>query len=250
MSETPTLTLLDYAEAIQSCAVEVISRLSPPLIPPGRPRVALYLTIAEQFDAAIRLGRCGAGTHSAVHVRSMVEALVSMNLLATDPRHVDRMRFEKVRGEKRLYESLLSNTDLPNGQRQNLEARLMTCKAEYDALFAKGQRPRPISGDFGTTGLSQFAAPYTVLCGFSHNDLAVIALRHQGDHGMTYRAEVPQEVMHSIFSIGMAVMIAATGPLPDIAMFPEGHFEDLYAEMIAIWETYLKSWPGATHASP
>jgi hypothetical protein len=83
-----------------------------------------------------------------------------------------------------------------------------------------------------------------VLCGFTHNDLAILALRHQGDKGLAFRSEVPLEVVHSIYSIAMAVMIEATGSLPDIAWFPEGHFDRLYAEMIAIWGTYLDNWRG------
>jgi len=69
---------------------------------PERPRVALFPSIAEQFESAIRLGRAGMDTHGGVHVRSMLEAPVSMNLLATRPGYVDQMHFEKVRGEKKL----------------------------------------------------------------------------------------------------------------------------------------------------
>jgi hypothetical protein len=201
--------------------------------------VALYLTIAEQFEAAIILANAGMGTHSAVHVRSMVEALITMNLLALEPDYVDQIRFDKLKGECTLYTRLLSNHDLPQDNRQSFEASLLVSTEAFDALKTKGIKRRNTSEDFGPSGLSQLAAPYAILCGFSHNDLAVLALRHQGDDGMTFRAPVHEKVMQSIFSVAIQIMVTATLPLFDIAKFPDGHFESLFQKINNIWGAYM-----------
>lgn len=220
-----TDSTLHIAAQLLTAAQSLIGRMKPPLTTPGRPRVALFLTIVEQFEAALVVARAGLVTHSAVHVRSMLEGLASMRLLEIDADHVDQMRYEKLKSEKKVYENVLTNLDLPAETRADLEARMSSCAPEFDALHSRGLRPRVISKDFGRAGLSDFAAPYTMLCGFSHNDLSVLAFRHQGESGMTYRAETSTEVLISIMSVAVTVLVAAARPLADIAKFPEGHFE-------------------------
>ncbi|MET0330088.1 MAG: DUF5677 domain-containing protein [Dyella sp.] len=240
---TDSNSLLDHAEAILTSVKELIGKMRAPLSIPERPRVALFLTIAEQFESAIRLGRAGMGTHGAVHVRSMLEALVSMNMLAMRLDYVDQMRFEKFKGEKKLYESLLKNHDLPDDQKTALQARLTQCKASYDALFAKGIRPKKITDDFSSAGLAEFIAPYTILCSLSHNDLVALATRHQGETGMTYKAVVADNFMQSIYSVAMTAMMTAAKPLGEIARFnADGHFfEHLFQGMNQVWGSYLQS---------
>lgn len=230
MSVTPGI--LDTAEAILASVQELIGKMRAPLSTPERPRVALFLSIAEQFESAIRLGRAGMGTHGAEHVRSMLEALVSMNLLATQANYADQMRFEKIRGEKKLYDSLLKNHDLADEQKAGLQARLTASEAAYAELRAKGFKPKKITDYFTTAGLAEFIAPYVVLCNFSHNDLVSLAARHQGDTGMTYKAIVPDDLMQSIYSVAIAVMVSAAKPLGEIARFSvDGHFERLFQDM-------------------
>ncbi len=235
-------TLLGTAESILKSAQELISKMRAPATTPERPRVALYLTITEQFEAAIRLGRVGMGTHGAVHVRSMLEALLSMNLLAQRPGFTDQMRFDKLKGEKKLYESLLTNPNIPAADRASVQTRLDVCKAEYDALFAQGLRPRRITEDFSPAGLADFIGPYTVLCGLSHNDLFALAARHQGDQVMTYKAVVDDDLMQSIYSVAMTVMVSATEPLATITRFTvDGHYDRCFQDMNNAWGAFLQS---------
>jgi hypothetical protein len=240
MTDTPTL--LEYAEAILASVKKLIGKMQAPMAAPGRPQVALFLTIAEQFEAAILLGRVGMGTHGAVHVRSMLEALVTMNLLAIDPAYPGHLVFEKIRGEKNLYDSLLKNHDLPDAQKTDLQARLTASQASYDALRAQGHKPKKISVDFTTAGLAEFIAPYTVLCSLSHNDLAALAARHQGDTNMTYKAIVPDDLMQSIYSVAMTAMVTAAKPMGEIARFSiDGHFDRVFQEMNNAWGAFLQS---------
>jgi len=227
-----TATTLGIAGQMLSTAQALLGRMRPALSAPDRPRCALFLTILEQYESALHLARIGLVTHSAVHVRSMLEALVAMTLLGQDGGFVDQMHYERLRGEKKVYENVLANTaGLPPEQRADLEARLAMCKASFDPLHAKGLRPHVISKDFSKAGFGDLAAPYAMLCGFSHNDLFVLAYRHQGDQGMTYRAAVEPEVVLTILSVAMITLVASAKPLGGLAQFPEGHFEQHYGEM-------------------
>lgn len=86
----------------------LVEEMRAPLDPPGRPQCALFLSIAEQFEAAILLSQAGLTTHAGVHVRSMLEAQADVYQLATKGDHVRRMRYEQALGEKKLYDRMLA----------------------------------------------------------------------------------------------------------------------------------------------
>jgi hypothetical protein len=238
MPDTPSI--LDIAGQLLSTAQALLGRMRPALSAPDRPRCALFLTIVEQYESALHLARIGLITHSALHVRSMLEALVTMTLLGQDGGFVDQMNYERLRGEKKVYENVLTNTTglLPE-QRADLEARLAACKAAFDPLHAKGLRPHVISKDFSKAGFGDMAAPYAMLCTFTHNDLAALAYRHQGDQGMTYRAAVEPEVVLTILSMAMFALVAAAKPLERLAKFPDGHFGQHIREMDRLLGVFL-----------
>ncbi len=102
-------------------------------------------------------------------------------------------------------------------------------------MRAAGCKPKKISDDFGTAKLWHLAGPYSMLCAFSHNDLNVIALRHQGEMSMVYKQEVAPELVRSIVTSGLMVLMDATDQFGRIARFPEGVFESVYAEMGEKW---------------
>lgn len=235
-----TTSTLDIAGQLLGTAQALLRRMHPALSAPDRPRCALFLTIVEQYESALHLVRIGLITHSAVHVRSMMEALVAMTILGQDGGFVDQMHYERLRGEKKVYENLLANTKgLPSEQHADLEARLAACKATFDPLHAKGLRPHVISKDFSKAGFVDLAAPYAMLCSFSHNDLVALAYRHQGDQGMTYRAAVEPEVVLTMMSMAMVTLVAAAKPLGEIAKFPDGHFEQHYQELDRLLGVFL-----------
>jgi hypothetical protein len=238
MVETPNV--LDLAEQLLTAAQTLIGQMRPPRSAPGRPQCALFLTIVEQYESAVSLARIGLITHGAVHVRCMLEALVAMTLLGQESEYVDQMKYERLRGEKKVYENVLTNSpDLTEAQRADLEARLAICKAAFDPLHAKGFRPHVISKDFGKAGFADLSASYALLCSFSHNDLTALAFRHQGDHGMTYRTAPPPDVVLTIMSVAIVSLVSATRPLAEIAKFPDGHFEHQFQAMDHILGVFL-----------
>lgn len=230
-----TKLVIDASETIAKAVRTLIDNMRPPRISPHRLRVGLYLTIAEQFEAGLQLVRMGMASHASVHVRSMLEGLVYMNLLGKSNKYVDQMIYNQLKGEKKMYESLLQSENIPAESRQIIQAKLDECKPRFDAKHAAGFRPNKISDDIVEAGLVDLIVPYTMLCGFSHNDVAVLALRHQGDKAMTYMAPVLPEVVVFILSIAMRVIVSATQPLSQIALYPKDLFEAEFQNMNNAW---------------
>lgn len=210
----------------------LIAGMRPPLTPPGRPQCALFLTVAEQFEAAILLAQAGLITHSAVHVRSMLEATADLYLLGKDSQHVKRMKYEQVRGEKRFYEQMLASQDLPASARQMIEGRMDQCLNRYQPLHAEIGKNRPSQADsFAAADMAFVIGFYTMLCGFSHNDLSALALRHQGETTMTHRAEVPEEIAFLILMLASTALLHAAHPMKDIARSPDDEFDRHFGKM-------------------
>jgi len=154
------ITVIKSATAIAASADVLIGDLRPSLTGPDRLRVALFLTIAEHYEAALLLQHAASATLSALHVRSMLEGLIAMNLLAKDGGYVDQMKYEQLRGERRMYTGLLADKNLPSDARKQIEAILKERNIRFDALHAAGSRPKRISEDFVKAGLAHFVVPY------------------------------------------------------------------------------------------
>lgn len=227
--------LLARADDIGRGVRTLVANARPPRTPPARPRFALFLTIAEQFEVALLLIRTHMASHAATHLRSMTEALVAMSLLERKGNYIGQMQYEKLRGEKKVYEGLLAYPYLDGESRQFVQQRLNVCASDFQALHDSGFRPKRISEDFAEAGLSYLAVPYTVLCGFAHNDLAILALRHQGEQTMTYMAPVEPEVIISIVSVAIQVVMQASQQAGQIALYPEGLFQSTFEDMNIHW---------------
>lgn len=74
-----------------------------------------------------------------------------------------------------------------------------------------------------------------MLCAFSHNDLAVLALRHQGEKSMVYKQDDSPEFVQSVVSTALLVLMDATHQFGKIAKFPDDHFDLVFAAMNQKW---------------
>jgi hypothetical protein len=149
------------------------------------------------------------------------------------------MRYDKLHGEKRVYEGVLGDPNIPDEAKQPIRNLLDKCLPEFQALHGQKYRPKKISKEFGTTNLSHLVGPYAILCGFSHNDLAVIAFRHQGESSMVYKQEDDPGFVQSVFSTALMVLMDAANQFGQIAKFPDGHFETVFDTMNKNWRTLL-----------
>lgn len=233
---TPLITqTLALATEELTAVNTLIGCMRAPLASPGRPQCALFLTVAEQFEAAVRLAHVGLITHGAVHVRSMLEATADLHLLGQDSQHVERMRYKQARGEKRVYDHVLAYEGLPDDVRTMIDGRMADCLARYEPLHREFGRTVPSqAASFAAAGMDFVIGLYTMLCSFSHNDLSALALRHQGDSTMTHRAEVPDEIAFLILSLASTALLHATYPMKRIAWTPEGEFDRHFGTMNAL----------------
>ncbi|MFB8924530.1 DUF5677 domain-containing protein [Xanthomonas arboricola pv. juglandis] len=232
--------IFDLSTRQLKAAGDIVGCMRPPLGPPGRPQCAIFLTMIEQFEAALRLAEVGLATHGASHARAMLESLVTFRLLGHKPEQIDQMRYEQLRGEKKLYEKVLQFPELAGGERKYIELRLADCLALYSTLHEKKVRPTKLIEQFEAAGVAALAAPYTMLCSFAHNDLAALALRHQGEVGMTLRAGDSDDVVFLVMSIVSYVLLDSAAAIGQIALFPDGRFErhhlDIYDAYTALMD--------------
>lgn len=178
-------------------------------------------------------------THSATHVRSMIEALVAMRMLEFDSSYVDQMRYEKLRGERRVYEGIIADQNIPEHIKEPIKERFDICNSECEIFRVAGRKPKKISEDLGITKLWHLVGPYSMLCAFSHNDLAVLALRHQGEKSMVYKQDDSHEVIQSVISTALLVLMDATHQFGKIAKFPDDYFDSLFAAMNQKWSSVV-----------
>lgn len=223
----------------------LIITMRPPLGSPGRPQCALFLTIAEQFESVVRLAQANLLTHSAVHVRSMLEAAADLRLLGSDPEHIDRMKYDQAAGERRFYEQLLASDRLPDDVRQYVDARQPLCIERYTPLHERFKRRKLSQADlFLLADMSYVIGYYTMLCSFSHNDLTALSLRHQGDRSMTHRATPPDSIAFLVMQLASTALMLATEQMRAIALFPEGEFELRFGAMNRAFAALLQLCPG------
>lgn len=233
--------IIKAAEMMINAVHSLIQNLRPPKTSPDRLRVAIFLSIAEQFEASVHLFRAKMASHAAVHVRSMLEAQVYMNLLGLKEGYVEQMRYKQLKGQKKLLENILDSEYLPSDAVLLIKAKLAECAPDFKEKHEAGVRAGQIGDEILEAGLPEMVAPYLMLCGFSHNDLAVLALRHQGDDSMTYMSPLHDEIATSIFMIAIKIIVQAAEPLPRIALFPQGSFEAGFQEMNNAWSSALSA---------
>lgn len=243
------MSLAQHAIALSTRQVDavtsLIAEMRPPLDPPGRPQCALFLTIAEQFDATVCLAQANLLTHGAVHVRSMIEATADLSMLGLRDDHVRRMEYEETNGAKRFYERMLESPLLLATDRRMIEVRLSDCLARYGPLHDEFRRDKLYEVEkFTAAGMAEFIGIYSMLCSFVHNDLTALSLRHQRDTpGMIFRAPLDDAIAFLILQTAHHALLRSVEQIGDIAWFPEGHFEQHLDSMHALYRQLVDRRP-------
>ncbi|MNR18272.1 hypothetical protein D3C85_1349940 [compost metagenome] len=169
----------------------------------------------------------------------MIEALVAMKMLQSDSNYVDQMRYEKLRGEQRFYKGMFADPNMSEEQMESIKGVYENCISECEALRAAGRRPKKISDDFGPAKLWHLVGPYSMLCGFSHNDLAALTLRHQWEESMVYKQKDLPEFVQAVISTALMIVMDATHQFGEIAKFPDDYFDSAFAAMNEKWSGVL-----------
>lgn len=218
--------VLDLASQSVTAAHSFIGEMRPPLSPPGRPQCALFLTIAEQYEAAVHLIVVGMPTHAAMHVRGMQEAFADLRLLGRHGDHVRRMRYNQLDGAKRMYKRMLDSDFLPDIHKIGPAEALRDMQREHAPLHEEFKKKRMTQIEaFCRAELTDLISSYTLFCSFAHNDLGALALRHQGETGMTHRSPPRLDDTFAFTYVAMSVLFRAALDLEKIVYLPEGRFD-------------------------
>ena len=231
--------IIASAESIVCSIHKLIDNMIPPTTSPNRLRVAFFLAIAEHFEAAMHLIHVRMGAHAAVHVRAMLEGLVDMSTLGKDDKHVDKKKLKTFKEELGLYRELLNYPALPDELKVLVQKKYDARKKIFDTLIVKKEPKKSKIEEIAHAGLQDLVVPYMLLCGFSHNDLSILAMCHQGDESMTYMTPVDSDVVIAILSIALRIMVNATQPLSEIAVFPKGLFDEIFQDINNAWGSVL-----------
>lgn len=235
MSTISVAELLETSEQVLGDLQGLIVLARIPQTGPDRLRSVLAMTIAEQFEATWLLAKAQMSTHAATHARSMIEALVAMKMLAIDTNYTDQMKYEQLRGERRVCKGVIDDPDVPEGVKEPIKKLYEESRPRFDDLHAAGHRPKKISDDFGTTKLSHLVGPYSMFCSFSHSDLAALTIRHLGDEDIVYKQKDMPQIVDSILHTALLVLMDATKQLGEIAQFPDGSFDSAFSAMNQKW---------------
>lgn len=220
--------MFDRAERFKVDVDELFGRIE--VKDSGEHRVAmmLMLTIAEQYAVALRLFQCGSSSHAPIVLRSMLEALVSLNLLVKDPKHADQMRFKDASENVRLCDDYINDLDMQ--QDKEMVELLTKLKAEaendFKELRAKGFKKKHIADEFELAGIKDNYLAYRVYCGATHNQLTALMARHAGNP-LRYNEEPPESSREAILSCMVTMLVRAVHTLPTYTTAKEAEVTEL-----------------------
>jgi len=175
----------------------------------------------------------------------MLEALADIHLLGSTSDYIKRMQYEEVCGEKRFYDRLLTSHSLSTADQEIYREALEVCMKRYRPLHDIFRKQKLTEADkFSLAGLPYLLSPYTMLCGFAHNDLSALALRHhQADEGMAIRATLPDDTAFLILSLASLALLLAVEPIGAVALFPTGRYEQYLRELMELHDELMMLAP-------
>lgn len=230
----------DHVKAVQ----QFIADIRVPPTAPGRPQCALFLTIAEQHEAAVRLMTVDLTSHAGVHIRGMFEALADLCLLGINDDHVRRMRYDQVSGAKRIFERVAAVDGLEDDQRAEYQAQVDELTRTHAPLHEEFRRKKLNQADaFALAGLHDVLPHYTVLCSFAHNDLNALAYRHQRGDRMSHRTPANYADTHAFTLMSTMALMRAAEQIGRVVTMPEGRLEHHMAILDGLFHKMLELAP-------
>jgi hypothetical protein len=181
----------------------------------SRAAAHLCLTICELFDATKCLIENGFSSHSPILVRSMMEGMADLHLVVTDETHLDQMAFESARSNASTFKRMAAYTEKPDGSLSTdaLEAAATASAIERDMLKEKGFKKQKIEQKLTKAGLGDAYSSYQLLCGYAHNDLTTLSVRHSGPD-LRYHHEAASGVTSGMLTIAFRLLTEAVALLP------------------------------------
>jgi hypothetical protein len=202
----------------------------------ARAAAHLCLTIAEQFDATTCLIENKMSSHSPIIVRSMLEGMADLYILVEDATHFDQMAYDSARTGAKTYEKMASFAEVQNDKSAfaSINAAAAMCARERDRLHAEGYRPQKIENKLTKAGLGDSYASYQLLCGYAHNDLQTLHVRHHGP-SLRYHHEADPSVITGMLHIAVRLLTEAVILLPQFTNIHAGELAEARAQVDRQW---------------
>lgn len=205
----------------------------------GRAAAHLCLTICELFDATMCLIENGFSSHSPILIRAMLEGMADLHLVVTDDTHLDQMAFESASSNASTFKKMAKFIERPEGTLPTdaLEAAATASAIERDLLKAQGFKKQSIEEKLTKAGLGDAYSSYKLLCGYAHNDLKTLHIRHSGPD-LRYHHEAPDNVTTGMLHIAFRLLTEAVALLPK---FSNTQADDLLRARIQMDEAFEAS---------
>lgn len=230
----------DHVKAVQ----QFIADVRVPPTAPGRPQCALFLTIAEQHEAAVRLLQVDLTSHAGVHIRGMFEALADQCLLGISEDHVRRMKYDQVAGAKRIFERVAAVDGLSDSQRADYKAQLDELTRTHAPLHEEFRVKKLNQAEaFAHAGLHDVLPYYTVLCSFAHNDLNALVYRHHRGDRMTHRTPASYADTHAFTVMSTLALMRAAEQIGRVVTMPDGRLEHHMAVLGGLFQKIMELAP-------
>lgn len=234
--------MLERAERFKSDVDERLAKLQ--VTDSGEHRVAasLFLTIAEEFAAALYLVRGGFSAHAPLVMKSMLEALVSLLNLVKEPAYLDRLRFKDAAENIKLFTEYAADPDMSQDKAAVKTLLEWKAKAEpvHKELSAKGVKSRQILEDFKAAGVANNYIAYRVYCAYAHNQLTTVLARHQGVPLLRYHEEAPVASTASLITSAVSVLGRAVETLPKFTDANEAELAEFLTTLDNDWKKFLE----------
>lgn len=206
----------------------------------GEARVSatLLLTIGELYRAMEALLDHGCASHAGGPIRSMIEALANVLLVAKDPDNVYQLTFDNAREDASLLRRYMGA--LGDGVDASILEPLkrMVAEAENrrDALSEAGYKKQLIATKFSEIERQvDLYTAYGILCGLVHPSFTGLMSRHAGDNKLElkYRAEPRPEVVEMLLYMAVPCLLEAMTVLPGISDIRANDVQQFHAARVA-----------------
>ncbi|MCO4881557.1 DUF5677 domain-containing protein [Paraburkholderia caribensis] len=183
----------------------------------ARVSAALFLTIAEQFQAALTLVDNRSSSHAAAPIRSMVESVVDLVNIAKNANYVNQLIFDNARTDAtsltRYLDAMGDGAIGPSADR--FREVLQITEETRDRLKAAGFKRQTREDKFEMAGLVDLSASYGLFCMLVHPNITALTHRHAGnDNKFKYREPVHPETMSTLLSVAIRTLTEAVRHLP------------------------------------
>lgn len=228
--------LLVAARRINAITDEVVLRAQVNNTAEARAAACFYLSLAEQFSATLLLISNRHSSHAPPLLRSMLEGLVDLKNLITDPAYLDQIKLNDATEDLKTFESFANDPALLGNQETQADLAVWRANGTRlrTELLQRGVRVRPLEQRLDPVGLRPLYAAYRFLTGMSHSRLSNVIMRHAGT-ALQYQAPAPDDTIIGFLRIAVQMLGLGFEQVCHFTSIPANEVRRTLDEVSAIW---------------